>query len=242
MLKKLFGILILLIIGCKKQNDNSNLNNSTNLLLNTISEEEKIDSINFLALGDSYTIGEGLEVLKSWPNQLSDSLVSNHNFKISLNIVAETGFRTADLKTVFSQLQFDKNYNLISLLIGVNDQFLGSSKEEFRIQLDELVNLILSEPAINSSKLFVVSIPDWGYTPFGSNYDRTKISNEIDDYNNILKGVCEINQIHFINITDISRTNPNDWSLVTFDGLHPSEKMYNLWLEKILPKTIQILN
>ena len=143
MLKKLFGILILIII-VKKQNDNSNLNNSTNLLLNTISEEEKIDSINFLALGDSYTIGEGLEVLKSWPNQLSDSLVSNHNFKISLNIVAETGFRTADLKTVFSQLQFDKNYNLISLLIGVNDQFLGSSKEEFRIQLDELVNLIPS--------------------------------------------------------------------------------------------------
>ena len=87
MLKKLFGILILLIIGCKKQNDNSNLNNSTNLLLNTISEEEKIDSINFLALGDSYTIGEGLEVLKSWPNQLSDSLVSNLILRLVLTLL-----------------------------------------------------------------------------------------------------------------------------------------------------------
>jgi len=201
-------------------------------------EEESNSTISFLALGDSYSVGEGLEGEQNWPERLFDSVKKNDD---TIKIISETGFSTNELIQAIDNAGLEKRYNLISIQIGVNDQFRGNSIELFKQDFQKLVQRIKENELTKRASVFVVSIPDWGATPFGSSWDRIRVASEIDAFNRVIKGVCNTNNILYIDITQISRKDQNNWIYVTADGLHPSSIMYGLWLNKITPLVKELL-
>ena len=176
-----------------------------------ISEEERNNALSFLALGDSYSVGEGLEGEQNWPERLFDSIKKNED---TIKIIAETGFSTNELIQAIDNVVLEKRYNLISIQIGVNDQFRGNSTELFKQDFQKLVQRIKENEFTKWASVFVLSIPDWGATPFGSSWDRIRVTNEIDTFNRIIKGVCNTNNILYIDITQLSRSDPNNWIFV----------------------------
>lgn len=203
-----------------------------------IFDEERNNTLSFLALGDSYSVGEGLEGEQNWPERLFDSIKKNED---SFKIIAETGFSTNELIQAIDNAGLEKRYSLISIQIGVNDQFRGNSIALFKQDFQKLVQRIKENELTKQASVFVVSIPDWGATPFGSSWDRIRVTSEIDAFNRIIKGVCYTNNILYIDITQLSRIDPNNWIFVTEDGLHPSSLMYGLWLNKITPLVKELL-
>jgi lysophospholipase L1-like esterase len=186
-----------------------------------------------LALGDSYTIGEGVDKKDRWPELLSEQLETEWKIDVDLKIIAETGFSCADLNNQLDNTSIENNFDVVSVLIGVNDQFRGYGLEGYREQFRITVNKAIEYAKGNSSKVFIVSIPDWSFTPFAENYDKTKISKEIDEFNKVGKEISDNLNVSFIDITTISRSDSEDYSLVVSDGLHPSKKMYQLWVNVI---------
>jgi lysophospholipase L1-like esterase len=193
------------------------------------------EPVKMLALGDSYTIGQSVAETDRWPVQFVKELNKQKNIVgDSPLIIATTGWRTDQLKAALLQANIEPgSVNLISLLIGVNNQYQGRTAQSYKPELEELISLALNLVNGDKSKLFVVSIPDYGYTPFGQG-SQTSISLGIDAFNAVKKEVCETNGILFINITDISRLGLAQPDLVAGDRLHPSGKMYSLWVERIL--------
>ena len=186
----------------------------------------------FLALGDSYTIGEGVNGDQRWPNQFVD--VANYN-GIQIDqpiIIAETGWKTYDLLNAIKQTNFTKKYDYISLLIGVNNQFNSRPINEFKDDLDKLLTKINNLKKKDGSVL-IISIPDWGSSPYGENMDRNQISTEINTFNNSLKSFANINGLKYVDVTEISRRAINEPNLITDDNLHPSGVMYLEWAKKI---------
>jgi lysophospholipase L1-like esterase len=189
-------------------------------------------SLSFLALGDSYTIGESVAEEERWPNQLADAL-SKKGKKVSKpTIIATTGWRTDNLKEAILKANLKNEYDLVSLLIGVNNQYQGKPAEQYAIEFEELLKMAISLAKGKRKNVFVVSIPDYGFTPFGLP-KKEKISKQIDVFNNINKSISEKYKVAYYNITDISRQGIANPSLVAADGLHPSGKMYSLWVERI---------
>ncbi|MBI1769069.1 MAG: SGNH/GDSL hydrolase family protein [Bacteroidetes bacterium] len=183
--------------------------------------------LKYLALGDSYTIGESVAEHERWPNQLAYKL----GFAKPL-IVATTGWRTDNLTNAISIAKLKGEYDLVSLLIGVNNQYQGKPIGQYSIEFEALLNTSIRLAKGNKENVFVVSIPDYGFTPFGMR-NKEKISLEIDQFNEVAKRICAKLKVNYINITDISREALNDKSLVAPDGLHPSGKMYALWAARI---------
>lgn len=182
-------------------------------------------------MGDSYTIGESVSESSRWPVQLADSLNIKGIYIKNPVIMARTGWRTDELKQAIEDKKPEKNYDLVGLLIGVNNQYQGKSPESYRPEFEELLDIAIAHADGNKSRVFVVSIPDYGYTPFGKK-SQEKISNELDAYNNINKAITEGRGVKYFYITDISRK--YDDALVAEDGLHPSGKQYALWVQEIL--------
>ena len=186
----------------------------------------------FLALGDSYTIGEGVNGDQRWPNQFVD--VANYN-GIQIDqpiIIAETGWKTYDLLNAIKQTNFTKKYDYISLLIGVNNQFNSRPINEFEKDLDKLMDE-MKRLKKNGGSITIISIPDWGSSTFGENMDRNQISTEINSFNNSLKSFANINGLKYVDVTEISRRAINEPNLITSDNLHPSGLMYLEWAKKI---------
>ena len=192
------------------------------------------DKKNYLALGDSYTIGESVEEHLRWPNQLV-SLLDKDNIQIEKPlIIAKTGWRTDELINAIEKQNLQDKYDLVSLLIGVNNQYQNKSIEVFKKEFFKLIN-IASQYSKNGKKgVFVLSIPDYGATPFGQQKNPQKIEKEIQGYNAVCREICRENNIPYYEITEISKQAKNDLSLVASDGLHPSGKMYTLWVEQII--------
>lgn len=188
----------------------------------------------YLALGDSYTIGQSVEESERWPVQLLDELKKTNTSLEKVKIIAQTGWRTDQLQRAVFQSDLQAPYGLVSLLIGVNNQYQGLSPEDFRPEFVELLEKAMSLSGNEKTRVFVVSIPDWGYTPFGSNFDRVKISTEIDRFNQVIKEEADLRQVRYFDVTGISRLAINDSSLTADDNLHPSGKMYALWVEEIM--------
>lgn len=187
----------------------------------------------YLALGDSYTIGESVNENERFPVQLTDKLKKN-GIEISAPlIIAKTGWTTDELMAAISDKNVKDTFNIVTLLIGVNNQYRGRSSESYRTELKQLIDIAISYAGGKKENVFVLSIPDWGVTPFAEGRDRKKIGEEIDEYNKVKKEECEKAGIKFYDITEISRM--NDASLTASDGLHPSGKQYSLWVEKIYP-------
>ncbi len=188
----------------------------------------------YLALGDSYTIGESVEESERWPVQLLDELKKTNTSLESVKIIAQTGWRTDQLQKAIDESDLKGPYGLVSLLIGVNNQYQDLSVEDFRPEFVELLERAISLCGNDKNRVFVVSIPDWGYTPYGSNFDRDEISTEIDLFNQVIKVEADLRQVRYFDITTISRLAINDNSLTADDTLHPSGKMYALWVDEIM--------
>lgn len=199
------------------------------------------DSIKFLALGDSYTIGESVATDKRWPVQLANRL-NEDGFEVKEpKIIATTGWTTAELLEGIEKDNPIENYDLVSLLIGVNNQYRGYEidiyKTEFRILIEQAIKFAGNK----SENVFVVSIPNYGVTPFGQTRGEEKIRTELLEYDRIAKEIANDYGINFVDITPISEKAKSDLELVADDNLHPSGKMYSEWTDKIYPVVKSIL-
>ena len=203
------------------------------LLLPIVSFGQTKDlNYSYLALGDSYTIGESVKESERWPVQLSNSLRNKLNKPV---IIAKSGWTTDKLIDTLNKINFNKKFDFVSLLIGVNNQYRGRSVENFKEGFTILLKKSIEYANYKKERVMVVSIPDWGVTPFAKNKNRTIIGNEMDAFNKVIHDECMKNNITFFNITEISRKAVNDNSLIAEDGLHPSKKMYKQWVKIIKP-------
>ena len=191
----------------------------------------------FLALGDSYTIGESVSEKERWPVQLAKKLREKGQSIGEPLIIATTGWRTDDLMNAVNKAHLKNEYDLVSLLIGVNNQYQGKSSEEYVIEFEDLLKTAIQLAKGKKENVFVVSIPDYGYTPFGKP-KQAEISKALDRFNEINKRITEKAGIKYINITDISRQGIQQPELVADDGLHPSGKMYSLWVDRIVESLV----
>lgn len=202
-----------------------------------------VRTINYLALGDSYTIGQSVCETCRFPAQLKDSL-KNHlpdSSIISLKVVAQTGWTTTNLKTAIANENLMANYDLVTLLIGVNNQYQNRPFSLYETEFPELLQTAITLAKGNKNNVIVVSIPDYAYTPFGqSSSNPSAISSQLDNYNAFAKNHAESLGIEFVNITDITREGLINPNLVASDNLHPSELAYSKFVERLLPiaKTI----
>lgn len=190
------------------------------------------DSISYLALGDSYTIGQGVSPSDRWPLQLREVLNDQERVITPVDIIARTGWTTRNLLTAIDQAK-PEPHDLVSLLIGVNNQFQNRPFEEFKVEFDTLLDISISI-AGTKDRVFVVSIPDYGVTPFGKS-NQASIAAELDTYNAFMDQQCQQQGIPFINITDISRSLGNGPEALAPDDLHPSAEQYKAWVNRIRP-------
>lgn len=225
------NILFFLLSGC-----NGDVKNAE-----TSRPSPEIESISYLALGDSYTIGTGINPEQSWPYQLRDSLQTRDLPIEETEIIAVNGWTTTDLKNGISDAKPDSTYDLVSLLIGVNNQYQGLEVDVYRTEFKELLEQAIALAGSDSENVFVVSIPNYGVTPFAEARNPSEIGREIQMYNDIAKEITSEYNIPFLDITPISELAAEDSSLIAPDNLHPSAKMYAMWVKKMLPKVTQIL-
>ena len=206
------------------------------LLLSSTAMAQKLiitEKVKFLALGDSYTIGESVPVSERWPVQLIDAITLKGLDCFEPKIIATTGWRTDDLKNAIAAAKLTSDYTLVSLLIGVNNYYQGKTAESYAPEFEELLNTAIRLAGGKKSHVFVVSIPDYGYTPFGKDKQAT-ISVGIDAFNAVNKSISQKLGVAYYNITEISRLGLVQPDLVASDGLHPSGLMYSLWAQLIL--------
>lgn len=197
--------------------------------------------LRYLALGDSYTIGESVAEGERWPVQLVAALRGQGVNISDPEIIAKTGWTTSELAQGIAQAEPQGPYDLVSLLIGVNNQYRGLSQEAYREEFVALLETAVSLANNNPNRVFVVSIPDWGVTPFGQRRDFREVSAAIDAINAINRAETERRGIVYIDITEISRRVPDDGTLIAGDGLHPSGEMYRLWVEQMQPEICALL-
>ena len=199
------------------------------IILNSCSQGNEINKSNlkYLALGDSYTIGEKISFDDAYPNQI----VSELSLIDSVIIIAKTGWTTNELIDTLSKSYLDK-YDVVSLLIGVNNQFRGYQIDKYVMEFENLLIRAI-DYSKNKKNVFVLSIPDYGVTPFGKVRGQERISKEINSYNDINRVLAEKYNVMYFDITEISRKAENDTSLLAEDTLHPSKKMYKMWVDKL---------
>lgn len=200
-------------------------------------------SYKYLALGDSYTIGESVCESCRFPEQLKTQLQSSiANSAINLKIIARTGWTTTNLKAAITSENPTSDYDLVTLLIGVNNQYQSKPFSLYEQEFPELATKAIALAKGDKSRVIVVSIPDYAYTRFGqSTPSPSAISLQIDHYNLFAKNYCIQNNIEFVDITDITREGLNQPLLVATDGLHPSELAYSRFVERLLPKAKAVL-
>ena len=200
-----------------------------------------MSNFRYLALGDSYTIGESILEKERWPNQLAGLLAEN-GIQTNVTIIARTGWTVNELWEGIQANPPTGMYDLVTLLIGVNDQYRGypvnGYRESFRFMLGKAIEYAGGNPR----RVIVLSIPDWGVTPFAMGRDREQIAKDIDTFNAVNREETQSAGAHYVNVILISRTAVNDPSLIASDGLHPSGKMYAMWAEQTLPVALDVLS
>ena len=190
----------------------------------------------YLALGDSYTIGQSVCETCSFPIQLKGSIQKHLNPKdtLEVKIIAQTGWKTSDLQAAIASENPSNDYDLVTLLIGVNNQYQHKPFAQYEQEFPELVSKAIQLGKGDKNNLIVVSIPDYAFTPFGQG--STTVSEEIYRYNEFARNYCLTNSITFVSITDITRAGLLQPELVASDGLHPSTLAYSKFVERLLPQ------
>jgi lysophospholipase L1-like esterase len=187
----------------------------------------------YLALGDSYTIGESVLPADNFPNK-TVSLLKKEGFDfLSPEIIAKTGWTTDELNNDIPNHVLLFSYDFVTLLIGVNNQYRGRTVENYKPEFENLLTQAIQFARGKNEHVIVLSIPDWGITPFAEVKDRKQIAKEIDEYNAANKKIAEKYRVHYIDITPFTKEAANDPSLLATDGLHPSAKEYKRWAEKV---------
>lgn len=239
-MNRLLGISILAfsILSGSCQDVSNEINDIKTAYDKMIQEDNEIK---YLALGDSYTIGESVDPSMRWPVQLADSLRVDSVLLGDVQIIARTGWTTDELMKGIETNKPGYDYDLVSLLIGVNNQYRGRDIDNFRAEFVELLEIAIGRADDIKDHVFVLSIPDWGVMPFAEGRDRQKIAAEIDAFNMVAKEECNRAGVKFFDITDISRKAALDNSLVAVDGLHPSGKMYGMWVDRIYTHVYDIV-
>ena len=196
--------------------------------------------VRLLALGDSYTIGESVEETARWPTQLAAAMRARGIVVAEPVIIAKTGWTTDELSAAIDANSPSGTFDLVTLLIGVNNQYRGRSPDEYRVQFRALLVRAIAFAGSRAGSVVVVSTPDWGVTPFArrSGRDIGPIAREIDAFNAIAREEAARAGVRFVDITEISRRAAVEPDLMASDGLHPSGSMYELWTLRILPEAI----
>lgn len=191
----------------------------------------------WLALGDSYTIGEGVAEAARWPVRLAAQLRDAGIDIADPRIIATTGWTTDELSSAMDAAEPLGRWGLVSLLIGVNNQYRGRSVADYRGEFHDLLRRAIALAGQRADRVLVLSIPDWGVTPYaaGQGRDRALIAHELDAYNATAAELCSVHGVAFVDITPVSRAHGGEPAMLVDDGLHPSASLYALWAEQALP-------
>lgn len=205
---------------------------SSSFQARTSSEEGK-KPVKYLALGDSYTIGTALEEGESYVHKLQKLMEKGTSRKVNIDIVAKNGWTTTDLLTALEQDPPQEGYDIVSLLIGVNNQYQKKAKEEYRTEFRTLLEKSIELACNDLDKVFVISIPDYGVTPYAA-AKRKGIARDIDVFNQINKEISDSLHVQYIDITGISRRGYKNPEMIAGDDLHFSGQMHTLWANRIM--------
>ena len=229
----LFSVIFLSLISCAKKNDNTF---QPPVSMDDTDYIPDSSQVTYLALGDSYTIGSSVTAVESFPLQVAQ-LLNQQNFNMTApEIIAVNGWTTVNLLNALSTSPPKrKSYTIVTLLIGVNNQYQGGSLESYKTDFTTLLTKAINYAGGIKNHVFVLSIPDYSVTPFASGSDRQKIAHEIDMFNTANKSISLDDSVHYINVTPISREAQNDASLLAKDGLHPSGSQYKKWTDLLVP-------
>jgi lysophospholipase L1-like esterase len=195
----------------------------------------------YLALGDSYTIGEQVPMQENFPHQLVKLLNAAGVKAAEPVIIAKTGWTTDELAASIREHNLHETFTFVTLLIGVNNQYRGRDVDNFKIEFTQLLDQAIVFANGHTQNVFVVSIPDWGITPFAEGKNRAKVAHDIDTYNKVCKDVAMMHKCNFTDITDSTRKNGQNAEYLAGDGLHPSAKEYKIWAERLLPVISKVL-
>ncbi|MFQ5794249.1 MAG: SGNH/GDSL hydrolase family protein [Candidatus Bipolaricaulia bacterium] len=198
-------------------------------------------TVQYLALGDSYTIGERVDVNQRWPVQLAQALREHGYVVEGPIIIAQTGWTTDELMAGIQRQNVDGTFDLVSLLIGVNNQYRGRDIDGYRVDFRTFLEQAIGFAKGDTGRVIVLSIPDWGVTPYAEGRDREQIAAEIDHFNAVNREETERAGARYVDVTSVSREAARDGELIASDGLHPSGKMYAAWVRLVLPEALSAL-
>lgn len=222
-MKRLLPFLLLCLL-CACQDDDD--------MLTIRPEEPENKNISYLALGDSYTIGTSVDMADRWPVQLARELANDSITVTEQQIIATNGWTTVDLIIGISNADLNEPYDLVFLLIGVNDQYDGLPLSAYQTRFEQLLNTAIRLAGNDARKVFVVSIPDYAFTPFGAGSQT--ISDGVSQFNAAANFIADDYGVSFLNITPISQQGLEDPNLVATDNLHPSGEQYRRWVEEVI--------
>jgi acyl-CoA thioesterase-1 len=233
-------ILILFTFACQDDTSKTPTFTPFDPISTPLAIETKTNPIKYLALGDSYTIGQSVCETCRFPEQLKSRLYGlNTSNSYKLDVIAKTGWTTSELLDAIKDQNPSNDFDLITLLIGVNNQHQGNLFSVYEKEFPELVNKSIELAKGDKSNVIVVSIPDYAFTPFG--YGNKTITTEIDSYNTFAQNYCVKNDIQYIYITDITRKGLLDPTLVASDNLHPSDKAYGFFVDRLIQNAVAVL-
>ena len=231
----IIALVMCLATACNKENPDSTF---TGLPLIPDLPSAAVDSVfkgHYLALGDSYTIGQSVPSKDRFPNQ-SVSLLLTDSIQLTLEIIAQTGWTTRNLlSNLDSKPPVRSVYDMVTLLIGVNNQYQRLTQDQYRTEFDSLLNRSIAYAGFRKKRVFVLSIPDYSVTPFGSGNGSALIAGQIDSFNFINRQLTLNAGCNYLDITTSTRQALNDPGLVAGDGLHPSGREYYKWAALLAP-------
>ncbi|MGN6513040.1 MAG: SGNH/GDSL hydrolase family protein [Lysobacteraceae bacterium] len=200
-------------------------------------------ALSYLALGDSYTIGEGVPEDARWPVQLARALRRQRIPLADPRVIATTGWTTGELAAALDAAEPLGSWDFVSLLVGVNNQYRGRPVEEYARGFGALLLRAIGYAGGHAGRVLVLSIPDWGVTPYAvaEGRDQDRIASEIDAYNGAARALCKLHEVAFVDVAPVSRALGGARSMLADDGLHPSAAMYAEWTELALPVARRLL-
>ncbi len=235
MIKSIFIPFIFLYLATSCKKEDSKIYSTTDPVIPVIPVDTGTGKT-YLALGDSYTIGQSVPVSERFPVQTAKYLTTQGIKFSDPEIIAQTGWTTANLlNSITSSVPLKPSYDIVTLLIGVNNQYQRRSQQEYSDQFSTLLAKAIQYAGNNKNRVFVLSIPDYSVTPYAQGSNKALIAREIDSFNLINKNIAAAMSVQYLDITGFSRLADTDPSLIAGDGLHPSGLQYKLWADALIP-------